>query len=1338
MLPGVCTRLTVLFTLFVTVLQLQFSSHYTTATKVYHVIPKQDSICPVQLCLTLSQFCNDSSSYLDSNISLFIHPGNHSCEKVSISYIENLSIVSESQNAQIDCGQSRIFLYSIGHIVIQNLEFVKCGITIKYSMTSIENTVFRQLGIRGSADTSASLILINSITRIIACEFKNIYAMQFGAVVLNSDGTLDIYGSNFSCNTGDAGGGVLNLENSNTTITSCQFNNNIATGSGGVVFAYNGTLTIDGSSFSSNVAEGEGGAMYIALVSSVTIHSCQFYNNNARNFGGVLSAIESILEFHDIILVNNSADQNAVLYFVNSIGSLLGNANISNNHGSLMARNSTITITGNAIFSNCTPPATNKMIFEEGGAITAFQSNVYISGVCTIKRNHAENGGAILAIESKLFVNGQTIMENNTATMNGGGISLRQSELNCQWESILKLSGNRATEKGGGVHLVSSIIKATVAAWYSLYNFGQYRLLFDTYIGAIIELTENSAMQGGGLYLETNSKFYVLKDLSNTDSIYIHERYVSNYVVKFAANTADYGGAMYINDYSNSGICTSTTTTERVHTYGNECFIQVLALDGLSWQSGPMYTTTVVSLQNHVTISGSTLYGGLLDRCTLNPFTEVYLKYSDSFDSPINNNIPIDGVHYFNNITYSKSTKASKVISSHPVQVCFCITSISNCSYHQPLHIQVKKGEAFAVPLTAIDQTGHSIHDVVIQTHLSYKDSTGSLGEGQLTQKVHKVCTDLIFNVYSFNNSEELILYAADGPCKDAEPSTRKVSIQFLPCTCPTGFQPSNFDQRNCVCECHRDIGQYVKCNATTESFVRQSNVWIDSINYTEHMEYVVYPHCPYDYCLPISLSTPVNLNQPGGGDAQCAFNHTGLLCGSCQSSLSLSLGSSRCLSCPENWPVLLVSITVAAILAGIALVILLLTLNMTVAVGTINGFIFYANVVIANQSILLPFSEPNYVTIFISWLNLELGFDTCYFEGMDAYTKSWLQLAFPSFVILLVVFIIIVSNHSSKFTRLIAKKNPVATLATLVLLSYTRFLEAIISALSFGIITYPDGSRELVWLPDATVKYLSGKHIALFTIAVFILIFGLIYSVLLFSWQWLLRSPRWMLFKWVRNSKLYTFMETYTAPYIPQYRYWTGLLLFIRAMLYLIQAVNISGDSRVQLTSILITMSCIMLFKMMSTNRLYKMWLIYALELLLYFNIILFATLSWFFLETSNEKQKVVAHVSVDITIALLLVTIFYHIYTHTNIFMKIRKALHRIHELSGIINHSFINKYQRVPPQWLNDTVPTHSVVEIPSQGPDSEDVDMQNILNCEYNDVFKQNDQDIQKNDINEEQA
>ena len=210
----------------------------------------------------------------------------------------------------------------------------------------------------------------------------------------------------------------------------------------------------------------------------------------------------------------------------------------------------------------------------------------------------------------------------------------------------------------------------------------------------------------------------------------------------------------------------------------------------------------------------------------------------------------------------------------------------------------------------------------------------------------------------------------------------------------------------------------------------------------------------------------------------------------------------------------------------------------------------------------------------------------------MDTYTKSWLQLAFPAYVILLVVFIIVISNYFSRLSQLIGRKNPVATLATLVLLSYTKFLEIIIAALSFGIITYPDGSHELVWLPDAAVKYLAGKHIALFITAILILIVGLVYSVLLFSWQWLLRSPKWTVFKWVGNSKLYTFIETYTAPYIPKYRYWTGFLLLVRAILYLVQAVNVSGDSRVQLASVLFTISCIIFLKMVTVNGLYKQWL--------------------------------------------------------------------------------------------------------------------------------------------------
>ena len=63
-------------------------------------------------------------------------------------------------------------------------------------------------------------------------------------------------------------------------------------------------------------------------------------------------------------------------------------------------------------------------------------------------------------------------------------------------------------------------------------------------------------------------------------------------------------------------------------------------------------------------------------------------------------------------------------------------------------------------------------------------------------------------------------------------------------------------------------------------------------------------------------------------------------------------------------------AIAMAAILAGIALVTLLLVLNMTVAVVTLNGVIFYANAVYANKSVLLPFQETNFVTVLIyGWI---------------------------------------------------------------------------------------------------------------------------------------------------------------------------------------------------------------------------------------------------------------------------------------------------------------------------------------------------------------------------------
>ena len=119
-----------------------------------------------------------------------------------------------------------------------------------------------------------------------------------------------------------------------------------------------------------------------------------------------------------------------------------------------------------------------------------------------------------------------------------------------------------------------------------------------------------------------------------------------------------------------------------------------------------------------------------------------------------------------------------------------------------------------------------------------------------------------------------------------------------------------------------------------------------------------------------------------------------------------------------------------------------------------------------------------------MSWFNLELGVDTCFFDGMDFYWKTWIELAFPIYILFLVVLVIVISEYSVDFTQIVAKKNPLATLNTLILLSYVKFLCTVILAFSFATLDYPDNSLPVVWWPDATVGYFSGKHIVLWIIA--------------------------------------------------------------------------------------------------------------------------------------------------------------------------------------------------------------------------------------------------------------
>ena len=547
------------------------------------------------------------------------------------------------------------------------------------------------------------------------------------------------------------------------------------------------------------------------------------------------------------------------------------------------------------------------------------------------------------------------------------------------------------------------------------------------------------------------------------------------------------------------------------------------------------------------------------------------------------------------------------------------------------------------MPLVAVDQ----VQNIVSATILSSPRSNESgMGEGQHIQSTGQGnCTDLIFSISSPSDLEELILYA-DGPCKDAPLSKGVVHIQFLPCTCSIGFQHNVEERTRCICECDSRLAQHITdCNPQEQTLTRKKNFWLTNLSAFSN-SYLFFPNCLLNYCHPPSANIKINLNLLNGADAQCANGRSGILCGVCKPGLSLSLGSSRCIPCPSYWGGTLVVILLAALLAGITLVFFILFLNLTVAGGTTNGIIFYAHIANANNSIFLPFSKPNFITIFLAWLNLELGFDICLFQSMDTFWKTLLHLSYPVYLFGLVAAVIVISERSTKFARFIGKKNPVATLATVVLLSYSKLLHLTIASFSFAVLNYPDGSRKLTWLYDASVPYIRGKHAFLFLAALFILIAGSTFTAVLFFWQWLLKHQNRKLLKWVQNQRLYMFLEPYHAPYTFKHHYWTGLLLFIRALLYVISAANESNNPAINLLAIGMVMICLLVLKIFSQGNLYRKWPLDVLEMACYLNIAFFSVMQLFNLE-GNKNQGITAYISGSITITLFLVVLMYHLFT-------------------------------------------------------------------------------------------
>ena len=1099
----------------------------------------------------------------------------------------------------------------------------------------------------------------------IGSNFTKNRAKRYGGAIYYSDCNRDqctiyLHQNRFLFNNANGDGGVLRFSsNSLVTIKGCSFQNSEASQFGGVVFSSNSRIVIRESVFQNNTAHKHAGVIYATSKTHLIVDSCEFHNNTARLIGGsmyVHDNSELLLEglttfttssavYGAVINVYESAMTcNGTLYITNNNGSistahsrvyLSGNMTFSDNNGSLYFLDTEVVIiNGSFYFTNHTHFTKLESGYTlEGGCMTLFISRMSINGTIRLVDNSATNGGGLLSIASRISIgkNGQLDVMNNLATDSGGGLYLFNSELYIQ--GTVRLQGNRANTFGGGIHSISSTIVIIL-------NQHNSHIKFDT----------NIASSGGGICMEASSKFYIKHRSGST----------SANATKFIGNAAKFGGAIYVADNTTRSICAGSKLQSVTAASQSECFIQVLR--SITAFGNYPHIGQYFFFSRNTASSGSKLYGGLLDRCTVNAFGKniMYSSIHNSFESIENST------------------------TSDPVRVCLCDSNnMLNCDHHSGFK-EVMKGKRFTLNVAAVDHVEHKVQATI---HSLLASQRGHLGDRQRSQRIEAMCTHLNFSIITpVKDTDVLVLYAK-GPCSDQGMSSLKINISFIPCQCPVGFETVQSIINRCVCGCHhvlRRIFPFITesdCNPELLTITRKKDFWISVVNQNNKTTFLSYKQCPSDYCYRSTSPVQIDFSSEAGPDVQCSFNRTGVLCGRCEQTLSLSLGSSRCIECPRLWPAIFAAIIIASLLAGLGLVSIILAFNLTVAAGTLNATVFYANVLAANRQLFLPFENPNFHSILIAWLNLDIGFDVCFFEGLKADGKIWLQLTFSVYIILIVVAVIITSQYSKKFSNLIARKNPVATLATLILLSYAKLLHGIIGILSFAILHYDplDGQptfTKVVWLRDGSVEYLKGVHVPLFIVALLILLSGSFYTMLIFSWQWLVRFSNKPVFCCLRSTRLSSFMDAYHAPYTSRNRYWTGLLLLARVILYLTAAVNISDEPSVNLLAVSIVVGCILSFHAYSGVTVYKSWTLNCIEFATYFNILLFAVVK-FYIQLVGGNHEAVAYVSISVQVVIFVCSLLRHIVSEFQILEKIKHAIIQWHSYR---NHFRVDLHARL----------------------------------------------------------
>ena len=906
-----------------------------------------------------------------------------------------------------------------------------------------------------------------------------------------------------------------------------------------------------------------------------------------------------------------------------------------------------------------------KCIFQNGNASLGGGMFLSFLGESTYtssdsEYNHKLTLGAVVQISNCTF-------QNNSATLTGGAlyINLRNSisyrHLIVQIGKGSDFTGNSLAYQGiGGVaiHYVNYFSS-------ELKSLQELQLIIrdTTFSHNVLNNASKWNNSGCGVILLRNAHYTEIKDIAIYDNKYsgifmVESTLIVSGQVHIHSNSGSSGGGMLF--CSNSVMYLKPNTllnisyNQVVHAGGGIC-IEEQCLQSkpicffqksneASMNHSETNSIKVIVKNNTAGYAGDQIYGGSIAFCFI-----VESPKHNINDPPVQNSIEVFKKVFDIDLNAYKTTS----IKSHQRRVCLCndTTMTRNCSLRSPQH-QLYPGGSFNITVAVVGQLNGTVPGTV---YSNLPSQYGSVKVGDRAQKINATCQNMTYTIYSKGIFQEVVILELGIQFVGDESfayhlsfyDTLKVPFTFN--KCPIGFELSKQGD----CECQSMIKAYFNCDIITKTMKLNGNkkAWIGI-----HGDTLLLSHgLALDYCTDqanISSDNSTIINQ----NSQCRFNRTGILCGRCSENFSVALGSSHCLRNCSYYHLFLIPVFA---IAGLVLVILISVFNLTVAEGTTNGLIFYANVLHISEGYFFHRKHIKVLTpllrAFIAWLNLDLGITTCLYNGMDDYAKAWLQFVFPLYIWVISGFIIILSKRFHLAANLV-KRNGVKVLATLILLSYSKIIRASVNAFHAKYIHHiqiynPQNKSDEIgycWIMDCNVPFLEGKHTALFLVGILTCAMLLPFTLTLLFIDQLNKLSVYWCFSWV--WKLKPFFDSYTGPYTNEGRFWTGLLCTTRVVLILIR--NINDHETVHLNIALANAAVILflIFPWILRSKIYRKRWLNILECSFLFNIGILSPSTLY----NSKGYSWLTHLSVGIAFATFLAVSCYHVLAHVSLVQR------------------------------------------------------------------------------------